>query len=75
MCVSDIVSNKDCNVAFYFNFRCFKALAYTTSDKLWAVSFLYNICCFIKSLSAVADNDGRSNMRLSLCLPKLVKYL
>jgi len=31
----------------HFNFCCFRALAYTTLDRLCAV-FLYNICCFIK---------------------------
>jgi len=30
----------------HFNFCCFRALAYTTLDRLCAV-FLYNICCFI----------------------------
>jgi len=31
----------------HFNFCCFRALAYTTLDRLCAV-FLYNICCFNK---------------------------
>ena len=30
----------------HFNFCCFRALAYTTLDRLCTV-FLYNICCFI----------------------------
>jgi len=32
----------------HFNFCCFRALAYTTLDRLCAV-FLYNICCVIKN--------------------------
>jgi len=37
-----------------------------------SIFFLRDICCFIKLLITVVDNDGQSNMRSSLNLTILV---
>ena len=54
----------------HFNFCCFRALAYTTLDRLCAV-FLYNICCFIKVSTYICfrpsfDDVTRINFRFRL---------
>jgi len=46
-----ILDDYDLYFILCFNFCCFRALAYITLDRLFAVFFLFNICCNFGFLS------------------------